>query len=211
MINNTDNMEMPCLCNCGNWFDLHNGYGSIERPSIVICETCYNKENRQKEFKDELLGAICEDNFRTLSWNQPYASLMLHGKIETRRRQTNVRGKVLICSCAKGYSHKIIDSISGQDARYRIYSILNTEPSLFNLPKGKAIAVADLVNCRPMTKADEEKCFVEYKEPLFIPNGKLWCWVFDKVQAIEPFEVKGKQGWGFVTIDILNEIKLKQD
>jgi hypothetical protein len=137
---------------------------------------------------------------RALSWNQPYASLMLHGKIETRSYPTKVRGKVLICSCVKEYNFKVVDKISTQQGRFNIYRILNTEPSCYNLPKGKAIAIADLVRCRLMQPGDAPLCYVEYR-----PG--LWCWVFENVQAIQPFPWKGKQGWSI--LDDATKAKIK--
>ena len=54
-------------------------------------------------------------------------------------------------------------------------------------PAGCAVAVADLVDCRPMTKADEEaaQCHI-------YPNAVAW--VLTNVRAIEPFPVKGQLG-----------------
>lgn len=155
----------------------------------------------KKRKKAISIMSIQKQVIRALSWNQPYASMMLHGKIETRRRSTNVRGKVLICACKKEYGYKTVDAISGQQTRYRIYEVLNTEPSCFNLPKGQAIAIADLVDCRPMTKEDEDICFVEYRPGLY-------CWVFENVQAIEPFPFKGKQGWSILDEESAAKIKV---
>ena len=45
---------------------------------------------------------------KALSWKQPYASLMLKGKIETRSWPTNYRGLVLICASKAPYSIKEI-------------------------------------------------------------------------------------------------------
>lgn len=195
----TQFMEMPCLCDCGNWFDLNDGYGA-ENENKIICEECHRKEEQAEEFWYECEDAFFNDNFRTLSWNQPYAALMLHGKIETRKRPTNVRGKVLICACKKRYDLGTIMSISGRIQYDRMSQFLVGDEAGIT---GKAIAVGDLVGCRPMTFADEDKCFVEFV-------SDKWCWVFDNVHEVEAFDFKGKQGWGFVTEDILSKIRLKQ-
>lgn len=38
-----EEMEMPCRCDCGNWFDLNDGFGK-KNSNIVICEECHVKE-----------------------------------------------------------------------------------------------------------------------------------------------------------------------
>ena len=78
------------------------------------------------------------------------------------------------------------------------------------LPSGQAIAVGKLVTSRPMTKADEDACFVEYRDPWYEPvlkNGEqigtrkkqLFCHIYEDVHAIEPFDWKGSQGWRALT------------
>lgn len=42
-------------------------------------------------------------SIRALWWREPYASLMLQGKVETRTWNTNYRGLVLICASIKPY------------------------------------------------------------------------------------------------------------
>ena len=37
-------MEAPCMCDCGNWFDLEDGYGS-KNSSKVICRECKDAES----------------------------------------------------------------------------------------------------------------------------------------------------------------------
>lgn len=59
MRNNTDNMEMPCFCDCGEWFDLHDGYAS-KSSNKVICKACYKTQIEEQEQieRDEM-----EDSF----------------------------------------------------------------------------------------------------------------------------------------------------
>lgn len=98
---------------------------------------------------------------KALSIKQPWANLIASGQktIETRTWATPYRGELLLVS--------------------------SKSPKIE--PAGCAIAVAELVDCRPMTKADEEaakcKCY---------PNAVAW--FLRNVQAIEPFLVKGKLG-----------------
>jgi hypothetical protein len=52
----TDAMDAPCPCvQCGNWFDLHDGYGSDKwHPGIVICATCHREEETELERDEEI-------------------------------------------------------------------------------------------------------------------------------------------------------------
>lgn len=38
-------MEAPCRCDCGNWFDLHDGHRSEKKPNQLVCREC--KEDEQ--------------------------------------------------------------------------------------------------------------------------------------------------------------------
>lgn len=121
---------------------------------------------------------------RVIWLNNPFGHLMEYDKIETRNRETKVRGKVLICSCMKPYSNETVFSIAGERQYKRIQEVLRDVNQL----NGYAICIGDLVGCRPMEPKDEDICFVRYR-----PG--LWCWVFANVQSVEPFPYKGKQGW----------------
>lgn len=52
---------------------------------------------------------------RALSWKEPFASLMLLGKIETRVWDTKYRGLVLICASKQIYTADEIRHISGDE------------------------------------------------------------------------------------------------
>jgi hypothetical protein len=39
---------MPCVCNCGHVFDLHDGYAS-SKSNITLCEDCHRKEEIAEE------------------------------------------------------------------------------------------------------------------------------------------------------------------
>lgn len=153
-----------------------------------------------------------------LSWKQPFASLMLHGKIETRVWPTNYRGLVLICASLKPYSDTQILNICGKEQYLHAHKTLNGNSGL----PGHAIAIGKLVHCRPMVKEDEDKCFVEYQEPWLATdkNGiltkkaamgiktKLWCHIYEDVKPIEPFPWSGTQGWKEVTEEQKKQIIL---
>ena len=149
------------------------------------------------ELPDIDLTKAGETIIRALWWKQPFASLMLHGKIETRTYPTKVRGKVLICATARPFSREDVELYSGQD----LEEIIDQELKDEEVPNGVAIAIAELVDCRKMEPRDRMKCFVNW-------HHSRWCWIFENVEAIEPFEIKGKQGWAILTEEENLKIKI---
>ncbi len=124
-----------------------------------------------------------------LSWKQPYAELMLHGKYETRTWNANYRGWVLICASLKSYYTEQLTRMG------KYLSIKN--PNY----EGRAIAIGRLIDCRPMKPEDEDKAFVLYSPDRFVH-------IYDPVIPIEPFPWKGKQGWSIVPNWVKNNITL---
>lgn len=138
-----------------------------------------------------------DQELRALTLKEPFASLMLHGKIETRKRPTKVRGWVMICAGLSEYSQSQLFDISGPDQLFRI------NESMFHAPQveGQATTIAHLSDCRPMTPEDEDACFVKYREGLY-------CWIFTEVKAISPLPWSGKQGWSFVSQEFKDKIRI---
>ncbi len=120
-----------------------------------------------------------------LSWKEPYGTLMLYGKIETRTWHTNYRGWVLICCSKKSYDGLQVLQISGREQTDRIVFIMGYLPKV---SPGKAIAIGRLIDCRPMTLEDENACFVKYR-----PG--LWCHVYEDIQPIVKIPWKGQLKW----------------
>ena len=143
------------------------------------------------------------DEIRALSLKEPYATLMLHDKIETRRRPTSYRGWVLICASKVPYSDEAIRQISGYDTYSSIFTRLgyHLDNSITD-NKGKAIAIGYLSECRMMRESDADRCFVLF-------NRGIYCYIFEHVQQIEPFEWKGTQGWKTLTHEQKQLIQLK--
>lgn len=146
---------------------------------------------------------------KALSWKQPWASLMLppHNKIETRTWPTRYRGLVLICASKKGYPWDATARIAGPENWERILDMLDenqlsfrTNRGYFDGTQGHAIAVGNLVDCRPMTPADEQKCFVQYWQG-------LWCHIYADVTPIEPFPFKGSLGFRNLSQEDINLIR----
>jgi len=98
---------------------------------------------------------------KAISIKQPWANMIRDGlkTIETRTRSTTHRGELLICS--------------------------SKSPSIY--PAGYALAIVDLMDCRPMEKADEEAARCEV-----YPGA--WAWVLRNVRPISIFPVRGQLG-----------------
>ena len=98
---------------------------------------------------------------KALSVKQPWANLIAAGEktIETRTWAPDYRGPILI--------------VSSRSPRIE--------------PAGFALAIADLVDCRPMTRQDESaaRCGV-------YPNA--YSWVLRNIRKIHSFPVRGKLG-----------------
>jgi hypothetical protein len=151
--------------------------------------------------------SLSDERVLALSWKQPFASAMLVGKVETRSWNTNYRGLVLICSSKKVYSNDEVTKISGIPLRDEMYVELSNfykhsnyrNHSNYEYHGGIALAVARLVDCRPMKIEDEEKTFVKF-------NPNLYCHFYEDVKQIEPFYWKGCQGWKEVSNDVKSSI-----
>ncbi len=98
---------------------------------------------------------------KALSIKQPWANMIAAGEktIETRTWLTDYRGDLLIVSSKSPPIH----------------------------PAGFALAIAELVDCRPMTRGDERAACCDL-------YPKAQAWVLSNIRRIRPFPVKGKLG-----------------
>lgn len=144
---------------------------------------------------------------RTLGLYQPFAGLMLHGKIETRmviidKKPPFPLGKYLIYSTKKKYSPSEVEHIAGQF--YNILSrIENGEDCAIFQEFGKAICIGDLVDIIDPVKDYEPKTFVDLPAIEFDvhhwPARRRVGLRFENIQRIKPFPFNGKQGVGFLS------------
>lgn len=118
---------------------------------------------------------------------QPYASLMLHGKVETRTWETKVRGEILICASKISYSLDTVIKISGYGQLKRIFSTLEIK-HIKELPTGCKIGIGYLDHCRAMMECDEDKCFVKF-------SNELYCHIYSHILPTEHDPIKGSQGF----------------
>lgn len=111
---------------------------------------------------------------KALSIKQPWASLVAAGykTVECRTWKTNYRGPLLVCA-SKGD-----------------WEDLNDNQKTLVMPGGYALGVVELVDVRPMTKADIEKAVL----PLDMHESALkgYAWHVKKLYEIVPFPIKGK-------------------
>lgn len=109
-----------------------------------------------------------------LSVRQPWAALLISGvkKIETRTWATKHRGQIGIQA---GLS---VDS----------YGPLWRFPAGTQFVRGAVVGTVNIVDCRPMTKADEDMAQCDWREGLF-------AWVCVEENAFsEPIPMKGHLG-----------------
>ena len=103
---------------------------------------------------------------KAISVRQPWASMIAADDktIKTRTWYTKYRGELLICSTKT----PLCRTLSG-------------------LPYGKALAIVNLADCRPMVVLDEKAARCQWYDGAF-------AWVLEDIRAIEPFDVKGQLG-----------------
>jgi hypothetical protein len=114
---------------------------------------------------------------KALSIKQPWAARIAEGvkTIETRSWKTSYRGPVLVC-VSKAMDWEGMGSVGSP---YHSSKTMNE--------RGRAIAVAQLVDVRPMTAEDEAAA-----QCPCLPG--LFAWVLKSAVRINSFPVKGKLG-----------------
>jgi hypothetical protein len=155
-----------------------------ERPSRA-------KYNKAATFTDP-------DHYPAVSAHQPYAGLIwLAGStgigkdLEIRPMRLNQRGPIVICA------GKHLD----KEAYQRVQRIL-VGGGIMRLPEyeaacgpahcGKAVALFDMVDCRPMQMEDHD---VAYTSPNVMDVAEQFAWVADRITALRPFDWTGAQGF----------------
>lgn len=146
---------------------------------------------------------------KAISLWEPWASLIANGSktIETRSWKTNFRGDLLICAGKKNDSlvrgiikafqepniHRV--SFSGNGENYP------TLPTDFEPMFGQAVAIVEVVDCIRLSESRLESedwrrasCLLDPRIGGWSLNGR-WGWILDNIRPIEPFPVKGSQGF----------------
>lgn len=146
---------------------------------------------------------------RTLGLYQPYAEMMLHGKIETRWIRAGTKppfplGPYLLYACKTEYPLQTLSQIAGEKQYKRITGIING----LKLIRGAALCTGDLVKIIYIVPGMEDETFVRYQGPMeFVskrgtPTKKVRVGlIFENVRRIKPFPFKGKQGVGILSAE----------
>lgn len=114
---------------------------------------------------------------KTLSVRQPWATFIAQGwkTIEVRTWRTDYRGALLIAAS------------KGSDLPANVTHI-EEEGQQIALPRGVALCVVDLLDCRRLTLADAEAANLE---PEDLPADG-WAWLLANHRAVEQVPIKGR-------------------
>ena len=137
---------------------------------------------------------------KALSIRQPWAGLIAAGSktIETRSRRTYYRGEFLVCASLTkdepGLNYvfekhrRALEHAAGRYERKNAPLFAPKKENIIWNIFGVAIAVAHVVDCRPMSPRDENGALCPFSPSLF-------SWVLGDVRKIKPFPVSGKLGF----------------
>ena len=61
-------MEMPCQCRCGEWFELTEGNTTNRDNKTLICDKCFDEEEKEAERNEQIedLNSSIEDAIITI-------------------------------------------------------------------------------------------------------------------------------------------------
>lgn len=147
---------------------------------------------------------------RTLGFYQPFCTLMLHGKLETRwvrkgRKPPFPLSEYRLYSTQKRCSQADLFDWCGPEIMENITTTISKDET--RKLDGCGICDGTLFRVREMTKEDEAKAFVKFVGEKTVINKKgehivytQWILEFENVVAITPYQFKeGKQGVGKLT------------
>lgn len=115
---------------------------------------------------------------KALSIKQPWAWAIANGHktIETRTWPTNYQGELLIVA-SKAPDKAMLEIVRG----------IAGDKVISQIEYGKAIAIANLIGCRPMVRQDEDAAMCD-----IYPGAHSW--LLTNIRKITPFEVRGQLG-----------------
>lgn len=164
---------------------------------------------RQYYQENHPLLALHKQPIRTLGLYQPFASLMRHGKIETRWVKKDKKppfplGLYLFYSTQKRYEYGEIMQISGRKCFDWMDEVLKGDDTVKMC--GYTMCIGELYMVGKMTNDIELECFVEYKESDTHHLIALRCRSVKHVFCAKWDH--GKQGVGFVPDTEMDKITL---
>lgn len=156
---------------------------------------------------------------RTLGLYQPFASLMLHGKIETRmvacewdsatqsvkyRKPPFPLGTYLIYSTKKEYNRTEVKAITGRFYKQALLKLADEPTFNSNDRNGHALCIGNLVEIIDQIQCEfHPETFVDL--PIYdfdisnYPIARRVGLRFENVKRLKPFPINGKQGIGFLS------------
>ena len=138
-----------------------------------------------------------------LSLWQPYASLVADGikLIETRLNPTHVRGRFVVCASKKVTPPEMLGDLAARLERRGVDPRPYMTPSA--LPRGEALAVVTLEDCRPMRPGDEPWALVGRVEP--VTGRDRFAYILKDRAPIARVAFTGKQGWFWFPRGLIHE------
>ncbi|WP_414755530.1 ASCH domain-containing protein [Anabaena sp. CCY 9910] len=143
-------------------------------------------------------------SYKAISLWQPWASLVAMGlkKYETRSWSTNYRGRLVICSAQRNYPEQAQAYSKIFHKHQVLFSNTDNWFEWDELPRGYAVAIANLTDCIKMT--DE---FIGQQSQLEIDCGEWsagrFAWKLEQIgKIILPIKITGKQGLFKLDIDL---------
>lgn len=108
---------------------------------------------------------------KALSVKQPWAMLLVNGSktVEVRTWATKHRGPLLICASASPKNVFWFDSVE------KVHRLMHA---------GCILGIVDLLDCRPMVKADEDAAWCD-----LMPGA--YAWVTEPISYCRPDPIKG--------------------
>lgn len=150
------------------------------------------------------------DNYPAVTVQQPYAGLIAlagQGKIgkdiEIRSRKINYRGPLVIIAGQK------VNSEADPRLRKQLIGGGVLRPDEYEAAcgagrTGMALAVMDIIDCRPMIASDRERAFVA---PTF-DLSQQWAWIANRVTSLRSFDAVGAQCFVRIRRDIVDAAQI---
>lgn len=124
---------------------------------------------------------------KALTVRAPWAWFISIGRksLEIRKQRTSHRGPLLICAG--------LQASSTIDAAILAYVTGDQLDAALAAPRGVALCVVDVIDCRPATPEDAAAACVA-------PADGTWAWVLSDPRPVEQQRVTGKQGFFWVEL-----------